>query len=54
MSSRGRLFANRGATIGLAIVVAIVLFALVGPFFASHDPYASDFVHGITSAPTDK
>ena len=48
MSGRRRLFANRGATIGLAIVVAIVLFALVGPLFASHDPYASDFVHGLT------
>lgn len=45
---RARLFANRGATIGLAIVVAIVLFALVGPLFASRDPYASDFVHGLT------
>lgn len=48
MSGRRRLFANRGATIGLAIVVAIVLFALVGPLFASHDPNASDFVHGLT------
>jgi ABC-type dipeptide/oligopeptide/nickel transport system permease subunit len=48
MSGRWRPFANRGATIGLAIVVAIVLFALVGPWFASHDPYESDLVRGLT------
>lgn len=47
MTSR-RLFANRGATVGLAIVVAILLFAIVGPFFAGHDPYASDLVDGLT------
>ena len=48
MSGRRRLFANRGATIGLAIVAGIVLFALVGPLFAGHDPYASDMVKGIS------
>jgi ABC-type dipeptide/oligopeptide/nickel transport system permease subunit len=48
MSGRWRPFANRGATIGLAIVVAIVLFALAGPWFASHDPYESDLVRGLT------
>jgi ABC-type dipeptide/oligopeptide/nickel transport system permease subunit len=47
MTRRG-LFANRGAAIGLAIVVLVVVFAIVGPFLASHDPYASDFVHGIS------
>jgi ABC-type dipeptide/oligopeptide/nickel transport system permease subunit len=45
---RRRLFANRGATIGLCIVGAIVLFALVGPWFASRDPYTSDLVRGLT------
>jgi ABC-type dipeptide/oligopeptide/nickel transport system permease subunit len=49
MTARRRLFANRGATVGLAIVVAIVLFALVGPFFAGHDPYESHLVRGLTA-----
>jgi ABC-type dipeptide/oligopeptide/nickel transport system permease subunit len=39
----GRSSATR---IGAAIVVAVALFAVVGPWVAPHDPYASDFIHG--------
>jgi len=38
---------NRSATIGVAIVGTIVLFALLGPVLSGHDPNASDFVRGI-------
>lgn len=48
MTGRG-LLSNRSAAIGLAIVVAILLFAIVGPFLARHDPYTSDFEHGISA-----
>ena len=41
---------NRSATIGVAIVSALVLFAILGPLLTSHDPYQSDFEHGL--APT--
>ena len=41
---------NRSATIGVAIVAALVLFAVLGPLLTSHDPYQSDFDHGL--APT--
>ena len=41
---------NRSATIGLAIVSALVLFAILGPLLSSHDPYQSDFEHGLTPA----
>ena len=41
---------NRSATIGVAIVAALVLFAILGPLLTSHDPYQSDFEHGL--APT--
>ena len=39
---------NRSATIGVAIVSALVLFAVFGPILSSHDPYASEFVRGVT------
>lgn len=48
MTGRRRLFANRGAVVGVAIASVIVLFALVGPLFVGHDPYASDFTNGLT------
>jgi ABC-type dipeptide/oligopeptide/nickel transport system permease subunit len=41
---------NRAAQVGLALVVLLVLFAVVGPWLASHDPYASDFAHGSDEA----
>lgn len=34
---------------GLALVGVLVLLALVGPLVARHDPYASDFVRGMTA-----
>lgn len=34
--------------VGLALVGLLVLFAIVGPFLARHDPNASDFTNGIT------
>jgi peptide/nickel transport system permease protein len=39
---------NRSGTIGVAIVGALVLFAVFGPMLSGHDPYASDFVNGIS------
>ncbi|MDB4938548.1 MAG: Dipeptide transport system permease protein DppC [Labilithrix sp.] len=44
-----RLRKNRSGTIGVAIVGLLVLFAVFGPLLSSHDPYASDFVRGISS-----
>ena len=41
---------NRSAAIGVGIVSALVLFAILGPLLTSHDPYRSDFEHGL--APT--
>ena len=40
---------NRSASIGVAIVGALLLFALLGPLLSSHDPYESDFVRGISA-----
>jgi peptide/nickel transport system permease protein len=40
---------NRSASIGVAIVGALLLFAILGPVLSSHDPYTSDFVHGISA-----
>ena len=41
---------RRSASIraGLFFVGVLVLLALVGPLVARHDPYTSDFVHGVT------
>ena len=43
-----RPFANRGALVGLALVVLVSLFALLGPLLVGHDPYTSDFENGIS------
>lgn len=37
---------NRGAVLGTGLVVLLVLFALLGPVFAGHDPNTSDFDAG--------
>ncbi len=37
-------------TVGLALVMVLVVFAILGPFVSGHDPYASDFEHGMTAA----
>jgi ABC-type dipeptide/oligopeptide/nickel transport system permease subunit len=38
---------RKNLRLGGALVGALVLFALVGPLIATHDPYASDFVRGV-------
>jgi ABC-type dipeptide/oligopeptide/nickel transport system permease subunit len=40
---------NRGAVVGGVIVLALLLFAVLGPILAGHDPYESDFTHGVSS-----
>lgn len=35
--------------VGAGLVGLLVLFALAGPFLARHDPYTSDFAHGVTA-----
>lgn len=37
---------NRGAVVGLFLVIALVLFALFAPALTGHDPNLSDFAHG--------
>ena len=39
---------NRSAIVGSAIVASLIAFAVLGPILSSHDPYASDFVNGIS------
>jgi ABC-type dipeptide/oligopeptide/nickel transport system permease subunit len=46
--ARARFLRNRGAIVGAALVVLLVLFALFGPAFASHGPLVSDFERGVT------
>src|SRR5262249_18016741 len=50
--ARGRFARNRGAVVGLAIVGALVLFAILAPMISSRDPYASEFVRGVTASET--
>ncbi len=38
---------NRGALVGVALVVLLLLFALLGPVLAHHDPYVSHFQGGV-------
>jgi ABC-type dipeptide/oligopeptide/nickel transport system permease subunit len=47
-ATRARLFSNRAAVVGVVLVIAVVLFALIGPALVPSDPFASDFVHGIS------
>ena len=37
---------NRGALVGLGIVVAIILFSFLGPFLTRQSPIVPDFEHG--------
>ncbi len=41
-----RFLANRGATVGVALVVLLVLFAVVGPWLSGQPPNLSDFEEG--------
>lgn len=43
-----RLVASRSAAVGAAIVGLLVIFALIGPWMAHHDPLESDFIRGIS------
>lgn len=43
-----RFLANRGAAAGAGLVLLLVLFAVLGPLLVRHDPYASDFVRGVS------
>ena len=38
---------NRPALLGLALIGALVIFAALFPLLSSHDPFVSDFAHGI-------
>jgi ABC-type dipeptide/oligopeptide/nickel transport system permease subunit len=47
-SRAGRRFLkNRGAIAGCAMILVLLIFAAFGPMMSSHDPYTSDFVHGV-------
>ena len=46
--SAGLRTRNRSALVGSAIVGSLIAFAVLGPILSSHDPYASDFVNGIS------
>ncbi len=46
--SAGLRTRNRSALVGSAIVTSLIAFAVLGPILSSHDPYASDFVNGIS------
>jgi len=46
--ARARFRRNRGAAVGLALVLLLVVFALLGPLVSHHDPYVSDFLRGAT------
>jgi len=43
-----RFRTNRGAAVGVALVLFLIVFALVGPLLSRHDPYLSDFARGAT------
>lgn len=45
-----RFVRHRAAAVGAGIVLVLVLFALLGPLLSGHDPNASDFTRGISSA----
>jgi ABC-type dipeptide/oligopeptide/nickel transport system permease subunit len=45
--TRRRFLANSAARVGVALVSVVVAFAIVGPLLTSHDPFTSDFVHGV-------
>jgi ABC-type dipeptide/oligopeptide/nickel transport system permease subunit len=46
--ARARFVKNRSAVAGVAILAALVLFAIAGPLLARHGPLESDFAHGVS------
>jgi ABC-type dipeptide/oligopeptide/nickel transport system permease subunit len=45
-----RFVRNRSALAGLAVVTVLATFAVAFPWVSSHDPFTSDFVHGISAS----
>jgi peptide/nickel transport system permease protein len=45
--SWGRFKRNRGALVGVVLVVLLLLFAILGPVLSPHDPYTSHFADGV-------
>jgi ABC-type dipeptide/oligopeptide/nickel transport system permease subunit len=48
--ARARLARDRSALLGGVVVVALVVFVVVGPLLSRHGPLESDFVRGISPA----
>src|SRR5262245_13283784 len=46
---RMKLLRTANLRAGLLLVGLLTLFAVVGPLLARHDPYFSDFAHGVTA-----
>ncbi|MDP9148953.1 MAG: peptide ABC transporter permease, partial [Myxococcota bacterium] len=46
--ARARFADHRSTLVGGVTVGALILFAALGPLAASHSPFESDFVHGLT------
>lgn len=46
--ARGRFVQNRGAVLGVLLVLLLLVFAIIGPWLSHHDPLTSDFDHGTT------
>ncbi len=42
-----RFLRNRGAVAGCVMIAVLLIFAAFGPSMTAHDPYTSDFVHGV-------
>lgn len=49
ISGARRLLAHRGAVVGAALVIALVLLAILGPLLAGHDPLAPDIDRGLSA-----
>lgn len=47
--AKRRFWKNRGARVGVWLVGVLVVFAIVGPLLARHNPYVSDFETGATA-----
>jgi ABC-type dipeptide/oligopeptide/nickel transport system permease subunit len=50
--ARARFGRNRAALVGAGIVLLLALFAILGPLLVGRDPYASDFVGGVSPEQT--
>lgn len=50
MNGASAFVKNKSAVVGAALVAAIALFALLGPFLTGHDPLTSDLAGGIDAA----